>query len=54
MSCTLLVDLKNHIKDLVENVQLFPVCDTCFKGRKEIGRPKKYGLKEAKEKVVYF
>lgn len=27
---SLLVDLKNLIKDLVENVQLYPVCDSCF------------------------
>jgi CRISPR-associated protein Cas2 len=51
---SLIVDLKNLIKDLVENVQLYPVCDTCFKGRKEVGKPKKYKLKEDKERVAYF
>jgi len=51
---SLLVDLKNLIKDLTENVQLYPLCDTCFKGRKEVGRPKKYEFKEGKEKIVYF
>jgi CRISPR-associated endonuclease Cas2 len=39
---SLLVDLKNLTKDLVENVQLYPVCDTCFKGRREVGKPKRW------------
>ena len=51
---SLIVDLKNLIKELIENVQLFPVCDTCFKGRREVGRPKKYELKEGKERIAYF
>ncbi len=51
---SLLVDLKNLIKDLVENVQLFPMCDGCFKGRKEVGKPKKYEFKEDTGEVVYF
>jgi len=51
---SLLVDLKNLIKDLTENVQLYPLCDTCFKGRKEVGKPKKYDFKEGKEKIAYF
>ena len=51
---SLIVDLKNLIKDLVENVQLYPVCDACFKGRREVGKPKKYELKEEKEKIAYF
>ena len=51
---SLLVDLKNLIKDLTENVQLYPLCDTCFKGRKEVGKPKKYEFKEEKEKIAYF
>jgi len=51
---SLIVDLKNLIKDLIENVQLYPVCDMCFKGRREVGKPKKYELKEGKEKIVYF
>lgn len=51
---SLVVDLKNLIKDLVENVQIFPVCDTCFKGRREIGKSKRYRLDEKKAKVAYF
>jgi len=51
---SLTVDLKNLVKDLVENVQIFPMCDTCFKGRREIGKPKKYRLDEKKEKVAFF
>lgn len=48
------MDLKNLIKDLIENLQLYPVCDTCFKGRREVGKPKKYELKEEKDKIAYF
>jgi len=48
---SLIVDLN---KDLIENIQLYPVCDTCFRGRKEVGKPKKYELKEAKDKIAYF
>ena len=33
---------------------LYPVCDTCFKGRREVGKPKKYELKEEKDKIAYF
>jgi len=51
---SLLVDLKNLIKDLIENVQLYPVCDTCFNGPREVGKPKKYELKEEKDKIAYF
>ena len=51
---SLLMDLKILIKDLVENVQLYSVCDMCFKGRKEVGKPKRYELKEEKDKVAYF
>ncbi len=51
---SLLADLKNLIKDLTENVQLYPLCDICFKGRKEVGKPKKYEFKEGKEKIAYF
>jgi len=49
---SLLVDLKNLVRDLKENVQLYPLCDTCFKGRKEVGKPEKYEFKE--EKIAYF
>jgi CRISPR-associated protein Cas2 len=51
---SLLVDLKNLIRDLKENVQLYPLCDMCFKGRKEVGKPKKYEFKEGKEKIAYI
>jgi len=42
------------IKELIENVQLYPVCVTCFTGRREVGKPKKYELKEGKDKIAYF
>jgi len=44
---SLIVDL-NLIKDLIENVQLYPVCATCFKGRREVGKPKRYELDKKK------
>jgi CRISPR-associated protein Cas2 len=51
---SLLVDLKNLIKELIENVQLFPMCDSCLKGKKEVGKPKKHEFKEEKDKFAYF
>ena len=51
---SLLVDLKNLIKDLVENVQLFPMCDSCLKGKKIVGKPKKYEFKEEQRQNRLF
>ncbi|MEM3737101.1 MAG: CRISPR-associated endonuclease Cas2 [Candidatus Bathyarchaeia archaeon] len=51
---SLIVDLKNLIKDLFENVQIYPLCEVCFKGRREVGKPKRYELVEEKAKVAYF
>jgi CRISPR-associated protein Cas2 len=51
---SLFVDLNNLIKDSIENVQLFPMCDSCLKGKKLIGKPKKYEYKEGKDKIIYF
>jgi len=43
---SLLVDLKNLIKDLTENVQLYPLCDT----EKRWENPKSMNLKREKRK----
>jgi CRISPR-associated protein Cas2 len=51
---SLTVDLKDLIGEEVENVQIYPLCDLCFKGRREIGKPKKYRLDEGKAKVAYI
>ena len=51
---SLTVDLRRLIGEAVENVQIYPLCDLCFKGRKEIGKPKRYELVEEKRKIVYF
>jgi len=51
---SLIVDLKNLIKEALENVQFYPICDNCFRGRKEVGERKRYGLVEEKTKVAYF
>ncbi|MCS7120439.1 MAG: CRISPR-associated endonuclease Cas2 [Candidatus Bathyarchaeota archaeon] len=51
---SLLTDLKNLIEDQIENVQFYPVCDTCFKGRQEVGKSKRYEMEERKEEVAYF
>ena len=50
---SLTVDLRRLIGEAVENVQIYPLCDVCFRGRREIGKPKKYEFKE-KEKIFYF
>jgi CRISPR-associated protein Cas2 len=52
---SLIVDLKNLIKGLTENVQLYPLCDTCFKGRKEVGgNPKSMNLKGKRENSLFL
>jgi len=51
---SLTVDLRRLIGEAVENVQIYPLCDLCFKGRREIGKPKRYELVEEKRKIVYF
>ena len=51
---SLTVDLRRLIGEAVENVQIYPLCDLCFKGRREIGKPKRYELVEKKRKIVYF
>jgi len=43
------VDICCNVYLNVENVQLYPLCDTCFKGIKELGKPQKYELKERKQ-----
>lgn len=42
---------------LAERLLVFVVKDVkekCFKGRREVGKPKKYELKEEKDKIAYF
>ncbi len=51
---SLIVDLKKLIGEAVENVQLYPLCDTCFRGRSEVGKPKRYQLAEGKERIAYI
>jgi len=51
---SLTVDLKKLIREAVENVQLYPICDTCFKGRTEVGKPKRYELVEDKPRIAYI
>jgi len=53
---SLLTDLRKLIKDLEENVQIYPICELCFRGRRIIGKPKKYSPEEAEKrpKVAYF
>ncbi|MCX8176074.1 MAG: CRISPR-associated endonuclease Cas2 [Candidatus Bathyarchaeota archaeon] len=51
---SLTADLRRLIGEAVENVQIYPLCDLCFNGRREIGKPKRYELVEEKRKVVYF
>lgn len=53
---SLIVDLGRLIGDAVENVQIYPLCDLCFRGRKVIGKPKRYELDEEtkRSRIVYF
>jgi len=51
---SLIVDLKNSTKEALENVQFYPICDNCFRGRNEVGKQKRYGMVEEKTKVAYF
>lgn len=51
---SLIYDLKSIIGDSDENVQIYPICDTCFKGRREIGKHKKYVFEERKDKIAYI
>ena len=51
---SLVMDLKNLIKKASEDVQFYPVCDNCFRGRREVGKQKRYRLVEEKAKVAYF
>ncbi|MEM2319566.1 MAG: CRISPR-associated endonuclease Cas2 [Candidatus Bathyarchaeia archaeon] len=52
----LIVDLRRLIGDAVENVQIYPLCDLCFRGWKVIGKPKRYEVDEENKrpKFVYF
>ena len=53
---SLIVDLRKLIGDTPENIQIFPLCDTCFKRRRLIGKTKKYEMdeKSRKAKIAYF
>jgi CRISPR-associated protein Cas2 len=51
---SLLVDLRSLISDKVENVQIYPVCDSCFKGKREVGKQKRYEYDETKRTIAYF
>jgi len=51
---SLLADLCSLISDKVENVQIYPVCDSCFKGKREVGKQKRYEYDETKRTIAYF
>ena len=53
---SLIVDLRKLIGDAVENVQIYPLCDVCFRRRRMVGKPKRYELDEGsrKPKAAYF
>jgi len=51
---SLLVDLRGLIGEKLENVQIYPVCDACFKGRLEVGKQKRYEYDETKSSISYF
>jgi len=51
---SLLVELRSLVSDKVENVQIYPVCDSCFKGKREVGKQKRYQYDETKRTIAYF
>ncbi|MBS7635685.1 CRISPR-associated endonuclease Cas2 [Candidatus Bathyarchaeota archaeon] len=53
---SLIVDLRRLIGDAVENVQIYPLCDSCFRGRRIIGKPKRYGAdkESGRPRFIYF
>jgi len=51
---SLIVDLKNLIKYLIENVQLYPVCDTCFRGEEKEVSLRGTSLKKRKIRALIF
>lgn len=52
---SLIVDLRRLIGDAVENVQIYPLCETCYRGYRMIGKPKRYDVEEReKPKAAYF
>ncbi len=53
---SLIVDLRRLIGDAVENVQIYPLCDSCFRGRRIIGKPKRYEVDEGsrRPRFIYF
>ena len=51
---SLITELRPLIGDAIENVQIYPICDICFRGRKQVGKPKRYELVEKKPKLAYY
>lgn len=53
---SLITDLRKLIGNLEGNVQIYPLCEVCFRGKKIIGKPKRYDIedKAKKSKVAYF
>jgi len=53
---SLITDLARLIGDAVENAQIYPLCDLCFRGRRIIGKPKRYEVDEEsrKPRIAYF
>jgi CRISPR-associated protein Cas2 len=53
---SLITDLARLIGNAVENVQIYPICDLCFRGRRVIGKPKRYEVDEEsrKPRIAYF
>jgi len=49
-----LVDLRDLISEKLENVQIYPICDTCFRGKREGGKQKRYEYDETKPRVSHF
>jgi CRISPR-associated protein Cas2 len=51
---SLLTDLRSLISDKAESVQIYPICDSCFKAKREVGKQKRYEYDETKRTIAYF
>ena len=49
----LMADLRAIIGDAPENVQIYPICDSCFKGRREVEKEKRYQMPGEGPRVVF-
>ena len=50
----LIAELRALIGKAEESVQIYPVCDSCFRGRREVGKGKRYQMPGERPKVSFL